>query len=60
VVRVGARVAVVSPDSDEIMIASRRRARLRGRAPRRGRPNPRTLAAIGDEWLAVANQDDAP
>jgi len=59
VVRVGARVAVVSPDSDEIMIAS---GDERGFAVERRVPvgdNPRTLAAIDDEWLAVANQDDA-
>lgn len=59
VVRVGGRVAVVSPDSHEVMIAS---GDERGFAVERhvavGK-TPRTLAAIGDEWLAVTAQDDA-
>jgi hypothetical protein len=59
VVRVGARVAVVSPDSDEIMIAAgdRRSFAVLARVP--VGDNPRTLTAIGDDRLAVACQDDA-
>lgn len=59
VVVVGARVAVVSPDSDEVMIAA---GDERGFAVERRLPvgdNPRTLAALDDEWLAVTGQDDA-
>lgn len=59
VVRVGARVAVVSPDSHEVMIAS---GDERGFAVERHvavAQTPRTLAAIGDEWLVVTAQDAA-
>ena len=59
VVRVGGRVAVVSPDSHEVMIAS---GDERGFAVERhvavGK-TPRTLAALDDTWLVVAAQDDA-
>jgi len=59
VVRVGARVAVVSPDSNEVMIAS---GDERGFAVERRVPvgkQPVTLAAIDGELLAVVAQDDA-
>lgn len=59
VVRVGGRVAVVSPDSHEVMIAS---GDERGFAVERHvavGQTPRALAAIGDEWLAVTAQDAA-
>ena len=59
VVVAGQRVAVVSPDSNELMIAS---GDARGFAVERHLPtgkNPRTVTALGDDWLAVTTQDDA-
>lgn len=58
VTMIGERVAVVSPDSDEVMIAAGDRQGFAVERRIAVGDNPRTLAAVGD-WLAVANQDDA-
>ncbi len=58
VTRVGERVAVVSPDSDEIMIAAGDEMGFAVERRIAVGDNPRTLTAVG-EWLAVTNQDDA-
>ncbi len=55
----GGRVAVVSPDSNEVMVAS---GDERGFAVERRiatAADPRTLAPVGDGWLAVTAQDAA-
>lgn len=59
VVTVGPRVAVVSPDSDEVTIAGGDEQGFAVERRLSVGDNPRTLAAVGDEWLAVTGQDDA-
>jgi hypothetical protein len=59
VVRVGARVAVVSPDSDEVMIAAGDERGFTVERRLATAAHPRTLAALDDVWLAVAAQDAA-